>query len=345
MNGRLEHYLENQEKNKRRLEGRPEYLKGFYYSLSDMQETSKRDYILYVINFLDYMNYPLEENLAEKLTYDNFNMYLSYLSTYEAKKGLKNLSSRKVRISAIKRFHKYLYNRRILSYIFWDEITAPRERTEERQILSLNEEEIKEIIDNIESGIGTDRMKARQSKWIQRDKLLVMLPILTGLRVTALSEINLNDINIPKREIIVIEKENARKTIYFNSYLEEEMKEWLYIRKEILKETGGNSEALFITKWKGSVRRIHTNSIREIVKKYTQTIDKPITPHKLRTTYGNMVYQETGDISKASEAMGHQSVSITKKYYVDTKVKPEEILKRMDKFTCKIGIRSGIIEQ
>lgn len=344
MDGRLEHYLENQEKNKQRLEGKPEYLKGFYYSLSDMQETSKRDYILYVTNFLDYMGYPSEETLPEKLTYDNFNMYLSYLSTYEAKNGLKNLSSRKVRISAIKRFHKYLFNRRILTYIFWNEIAAPRERCE-RQILSLNEQEIKEIIHNIESGIGTNRMKARQSKWIQRDKLLILLPLLTGLRVTALSEINLHDINIPKREIIVIEKENAKKTIYFNSYLEEEMKEWLYIRKEILKETGGSSDALFITKWKGSVRRIHTNSIREIVKKYTQTIDKPITPHKLRTTFGNLVYEETGDISKASEAMGHQSVSITKKYYVDTKVKPEEILKRMDKMTCKIGVRSGIIEQ
>lgn len=345
MSGRLEHFIENQEKNKQRLEGKPEYFKGFYYSLSDMQETSKKDYILYVANFLDYMNYPAETDLAEKLTYDNFNMYLSYLSMYEAKNGLKNLSSRKVRISAIKRFHKYLYNKRILSYIFWDEIAAPRERIENRQILSLNEEEIREIINNIEYGVGSNRMKARQSKWIQRDKLLVLIPILTGLRVTALSEINLNDINLGKREIVVIEKENAKKSIYFNDFLEDEIREWLDIRQEILRSTGKNSAALFITKWKGGIRRIHTNSIREIVRKYTQTIDKPITPHKLRTTYGNLVYQQTGDISKASEAMGHQSISITKKYYVDTKVKPEEILKRMDKMTCKIGVHSGIIEQ
>ena len=42
---------------------------------------------------------------------------------------------------------------------------------------------------------------------------------------------------------------------------------------------------------------------------------KKITPHKLRSTYGSMLYQESGDIYLVADVLGHKDVNTTKKHY------------------------------
>ena len=45
------------------------------------------------------------------------------------------------------------------------------------------------------------------------------------------------------------------------------------------------------------------------------TTVKNITPHKLRSTYGTTLYQETGDIYLVADVLGHKDVNTTKKHY------------------------------
>ena len=54
-----------------------------------------------------------------------------------------------------------------------------------------------------------------------------------------------------------------------------------------------------------------------MVKKYSQGVIKlkKITPHKLRSTYGTALYQETGDIYLVADVLGHKDVNTTKKHY------------------------------
>ena len=54
-----------------------------------------------------------------------------------------------------------------------------------------------------------------------------------------------------------------------------------------------------------------------MVKKYTRSITtlKNITPHKLRSTYGTNLYQETGDIYLVADVLGHSDVNTTRKHY------------------------------
>ena len=58
-------------------------------------------------------------------------------------------------------------------------------------------------------------------------------------------------------------------------------------------------------------------SVERMVKKYAEHITqaKKITPHKLRSTYGTSLYQETGDIYLVAKALGHNDVNTTKKHY------------------------------
>ena len=54
-----------------------------------------------------------------------------------------------------------------------------------------------------------------------------------------------------------------------------------------------------------------------MVKKYAQLVTtmKKITPHKLRSTFGTTLYQETGDIYLVADVLGHSDVNTTKRHY------------------------------
>ena len=57
--------------------------------------------------------------------------------------------------------------------------------------------------------------------------------------------------------------------------------------------------------------------MENLVKKYARqiTTTKNITPHKLRSTYGTALYQETGDIYLVADVLGHKDVNTTRKHY------------------------------
>ena len=58
-------------------------------------------------------------------------------------------------------------------------------------------------------------------------------------------------------------------------------------------------------------------NVEYMVKKYALTVTpgKIITPHKLRSTYGTMLYQESGDIYLVADVLGHKDVNTTRKHY------------------------------
>ena len=68
-------------------------------------------------------------------------------------------------------------------------------------------------------------------------------------------------------------------------------------------------------------RRLNVKSVENLVKKYAQLVNnlKNITPHKLRSTYGTTLYQETGDIYLVADVLGHKDVNTTRKHYAAMK--------------------------
>ena len=64
-------------------------------------------------------------------------------------------------------------------------------------------------------------------------------------------------------------------------------------------------------------KRINVRSVEILVKKYSKIVSplKKITPHKLRSTYGTRLYNETRDIYIVADVLGHRDVNTTKKHY------------------------------
>jgi integrase/recombinase XerC len=56
-----------------------------------------------------------------------------------------------------------------------------------------------------------------------------------------------------------------------------------------------------------------------LVKKYAEqtALLKHITPHKLRSTFGTALYENTGDLYLVAEVLGHSSVETTRKHYAN----------------------------
>ena len=76
----------------------------------------------------------------------------------------------------------------------------------------------------------------------------------------------------------------------------------------------GHDNALFLSL---QMKRMSERSVEKLVKKYAKLVNplKKITPHKLRSTYGTSLYQETGDIYLVADVLGHSDVNTTRRHY------------------------------
>ena len=101
--------------------------------------------------------------------------------------------------------------------------------------------------------------------------------------------------------------------LYFGSEVRGALLDYMEERKNI-DALKGNENALFLSSQK---KRITTRSVQLLVKKYSQVSVKlkKITPHKLRSTYGTTLYNESGDIYLVADVLGHADVNTTKKHY------------------------------
>ena len=101
--------------------------------------------------------------------------------------------------------------------------------------------------------------------------------------------------------------------IYFSVEVETALKQYLKVREKV-SPVAGHEHALFYSTQR---KRIGVQAVENMVKKYAKkiTTTKNITPHKLRSTYGTTLYQETGDIYLVADVLGHKDVNTTRKHY------------------------------
>ena len=125
--------------------------------------------------------------------------------------------------------------------------------------------------------------------------------------------LNIQDVDFKNDGIRIYRKGGKEVTVYFGQEVEEALDKYLEERRHVIPESG-HEDALFLSLQN---KRMSVRSVENLVKKYARTVAplKPITPHKLRSTYGTALYQETGDIYLVADVLGHSDVNTTKKHY------------------------------
>jgi integrase/recombinase XerC len=141
-----------------------------------------------------------------------------------------------------------------------------------------------------------------------RDTLIVAILIETGLRETALTSIDISDINTDDNSIEVIEKGNIPRTIYLSDNTVTILNQWLRDRCRLLVARQKKTDALFVSR---DGDRISHDVVRYVVKKYSG--DK-LNPHSMRAGYCSVLYDQTHDIEFVRRAVGHAYSTTTQRY-------------------------------
>lgn len=216
------------------------------------------------------------------------------------------------KISSLKSFYNYFFRLEKLTTNPPALVRLPK--LHDKEIIRLDIDEIVLLLDEVEQGENlTPKQKAYHAKTKVRDLALLTLLLGTGIRVSECVGLNIQDIDFKNGGIRIHRKGGKEVTVYFGTEVEQALLDYLDERNKIIAETG-HEDALFLSLQN---KRLAVRSVENLVKKYARLVTplKPITPHKLRSTYGTNLYRETGDIYLVADVLGHSDVNTTKKHY------------------------------
>ena len=297
----------------------PEYIISWYYYLkaNEVSAMSCRDYMNKTRRFLSTVNDDIGNVALDDLTVDTITKYFITIK-YNNETGTETSYSYKQSVwSCLNSLFSFLYERNYTQSNYLKDSGIKRtkgkdlERINHDRVL-LTKEDFHKIMQAVENGAGSNKAKGYQRQYKNRDKSIMLIFMTTGLRKTALEEINVNDIDLDNNTLTTIDKGHKVQNYYLDDYTVDIIRKWLIDRYFLLGD--GNTDALFISKEK---KRMCGSSITKLVDKYAkEALGYHISPHKLRSGFSSIMYEETGDAEFVRRAVGHSNIETTQRYIV-----------------------------
>lgn len=274
------------------LKNRPPILTEYYIWLVNNEKSynSIKTYMGAIISFLTYK-------------YGNSipNEFYIYISSYNVSKYLETLPSQTYKAtvwSALRSFFEYLIPRYLYDNPI-DSIKRPH-IDKDSQTTYLTPNEVNTILNNAKN-LSNDRMK-------NRDLCILMLGFQCGLKTTNLLSANTNDIDWNKKCIVFHEKNQNVFEVPLSDNILHYLRLWLLDRQNYFNTT---SSALFVTQLN---KRITSDTLAKILKKYSVGIDKNISPRIMRNTFIITLYQNTKDLQLCARYLNLKSTSSVLRY-------------------------------
>ena len=333
---------ENTIKIREQLDSLPYFCKDFFRSIEPRTTSKTRIAYCYDLqvffNFLKsnnpkLINKKIELSDLDSITFQDIEEYMEYLKFYKDENNIEvsnSVTGIKRKIATLRSFYKYYYNNELIKTNPAAKVSLPKLR--DKEIIRLDVNEVADFLDSVESG---DKLSKKEQGFHEKTKLrdLAMLSLLlgTGIRVSECVGINISDVDL-KNTAIKIKRKGAKEAIiYFSDEVLKSLSKYIDYRKNIIDVDKKNEDALFLSLQN---KRITARQVQKIVKKYAANVTplKHITPHKLRSTFGTNLYQETDDIYLVASVLGHNDVNTTKKHYAAI----EDDKKRLARNTVKL---------
>ena len=264
-----------------------------------------------------YRNFAVTDLTLEHLegvTHNDIEFFLSHLSHYRFKgKRLSCDERAKARkLSAVRALFKYFFNKGLISVD--NSAKVPTPKLHEKEIIRLESDEVSELINITETGAGLSRHAVGyHNKTKIRDTAIITLFLGTGIRISELVGLDNDSFDFEENSFLVTRKGGNQAILYFSDEVKYALQEYIAEKSNDPKIPKGEN-AFFLSM---QYKRINVRSVEILVKKYSKIVSplKKITPHKLRSTYGTRLYNETGDIYIVADVLGHRDVNTTKKHY------------------------------
>lgn len=298
----------------------PEILRDFLSYHENIKGHSKKtvdEYYLDLRNFFRYMKIikgkvprlteisdvsimDVDINLIRSITMTDIYEYLSYLNrdrpvhqnSLQTDYGL-SPATRARKLSVIKSFYRYLM---IMHYI------------EENPVANLDVPKIRKSLPRyLELDESIRLLEAIDGPYKERDYCIITLFLNCGLRVSELTNLNINDVK--SDHLRVLGKGNKERIVYLNDAAAEAINAYLNARPKLAHE-----RALFISR---NNRRISRDTVNHLVKKHLLAagIDaSKYSSHKLRHTAATLMLKNGVDVRTLQEVLGHAHLNTTQIY-------------------------------
>lgn len=301
MGGRYEKEIQINNNVKEKLERLPSVISDYYYSLisSGKSYVTAQSYIYNVENFLSTMfKRPYKEDFYVSVNSNHINRYISSLRIGTRGKRMSD-SYLTTKWSALNSFFDFL----VPDYIAINPVAATKrpKQKDNPNVTFLNEKEIAMIFDNVK--------KKANRRIINRDLAILKLGFATGLRVSEIVQIDINDIDFDNNKINVVGKGDRDYYVFMGDNLKCQIKMWLTDRELFFKQAG--TKALFVSQ---EYNRLSVRSVNDLVARYSDVVNKHITPHVMRHSCATNLYEKTGDIYLCASQLHHKNVTTTQRY-------------------------------
>ena len=320
MKGRLEKENTARKNMERKLETLPPILTSFYNWMDAREKsyTTMNNYVNHIIEFMDfYTKGKKKNNFYETVTDDDIEKFMTSIRRKDVDGEEIEVGDdiRAAKWSSLNTFFKFLSQKKYITNNPMLLTERPRIRTQ-HTVTYMTPKEIESVFKRIST-------ESRQMVK-NRDMCIVALGLGTGLRVSAIVNIDVEDIDFKTNSIKVIEKGRKTRDINIGDSLRNLLLVWMKDR-EIYFE-GQETGPLFLSQKK---TRLSVDSVEAIVKKYTSHLPKKITPHKLRSSAAMNLHGAGVDILTIASILGHENVATTQRYtraYDEDKANASKIL-------------------
>ncbi|MBR3211251.1 MAG: tyrosine recombinase XerC [Bacilli bacterium] len=265
------------------------------------------DYLKYQKNYSDYTILSYENDIKEyldfissegilfkEIEYSDIRFYLMYLK----EKRKDNNSSIDRKLSSLRGFYKYMANEGIVKNNVFSLVSGPKKSKKLPRYFEYNElEEMFKVPD--ESPLG------------QRDLLLLEMLYATGCRVGELVSIKVSDIDLARKQILILGKGNKERYVSYGEYCEDALKKYLSDGYPTLNKD--NLDYLFLNNKGGQLTERGVRYLLDHIIKQTG-INKNISPHMIRHSFATHLLNEGCDLLTVQKLLGHESIKATQIY-------------------------------
>ena len=247
-----------------------------------------------ILSFLIWLN----DKSIEDVNYSIIREYLLYIQQFNYSK---TTTARK--IASLRTFYRFLYRERVIESNPALGVHSPKRGKSLPEFLT--ETEMEKVLNNIKM----------DSPAGYRNRTILELLYATGMRISELSDLNFENLNLEENEIKVFGKGSKERIVLVSerakNFLETYIKTVRYL---IFKSDDiGPNSPVFINK---TGYRLQPQSVRLAIKDVVEKIELPkhVTPHVFRHSFATKLLENGADLRVVQELLGHSSISNTQIY-------------------------------
>jgi len=272
------------------------YIEEFSGYLTDVKKSSENTRLSYIRDISQFETYLINAGISDILQATSQTV-TEYIKTLE--NAGKSDSTILRAAAALKAFYNYMI---LLGYVEVSPVKTDVKRKKEKYI--------PEILTNQEIAVLLNQPKCTDAKGI-RDKAILELLYATGIRVTELISLNLNDVNTELGFIRCVGDGKERMILMYPAAAEA-VKLYQHRARNALVMDPSES-ALFVNVYG---ERMTRQGLWKIIKHYAHeaNISKEITPQTLRHSFAVHLLENGADLRSVQEMLGHADISSTQVY-------------------------------